>query len=239
VFRFPPLMPFTKALLIALSATFVTAVLLTRVAGIPVVELLALLPGVGLHTAWQIFTYPLVGEPSSGGVISLLISIVFLWLMMAPFEARYGARHALQLCVVSTLASAFVFVPAALFLPAHPLVGPSPLFLGVIGAMAAGVPSDARLSFFGVLPMTPKTMVLVFLGFTVLMNIADGNFAAVPADAAAIGAGILFMRWHVLRPARARRPKKPANGRPKRAHGFRVIQGGNDEDDDDRPRYLN
>lgn len=237
MFRFPPLTPFTKKLLIALSATFVTAVLLTRIAAIPVVELLALLPGVGLHTTWQIFTYPLVGVPSSGGVISLLISVVFLWLMLAPYEARFGARAAFQLCVVATLASALVFIPASLFLPAAPLLGPSPLFLGVIGAVAASVPGEARLSFFGVLPMTPKVMVLIFLAFTALMNIADGNFAAVPADAAAIGAGILFHRNWLMRPARPKKPpKKPQNGR-RRNHGFKVIHGGSD--DDDRPRYLN
>ena len=238
VFRFPPLMPFTKKLLIALSATFVTALLLTRIAGLPVVELLALLPGVGVHTAWQVFTYPLVGSPSSAGVFSLLISLLFLWLMLSPYEARYGARASFQLCVASTLACALVFVPASLVLPAHAMVGPSPLFLGVIGAMAASVPSDARLSFFGVLPMTPRTMVLIFLGLTILLNIADGNFAAIPAEAAAIGVGILFQRRWLTRPVRTRPKKKPQNGRPRRAHGFRVIEGGG-EDDDDRPRYLN
>lgn len=251
VFRFPPLTPFTKKLLIALSATFVTALLLTRVAGIPVVQLLALLPageGLGIHTAWQLFTYPLVGVPSSGGVIGLIISLVFLWLMMAPFEARFGARTAAQLCIVATLASGLVFIPASMVLPAHALIGPSPLFLGVIGAMAASVPSNAQMSFFGVLPMTPKTLVLVFFGLTALMNIADGNFAGVAADAAAIGSGILFMRWWMNRLVRPDKPKKakPPNGggRGRRVRRFEVIEGGggtqdSDDGEDSRPRWLN
>lgn len=245
MFRFPPLLPFTKKLMITLAATFVAAVVLTRVAGIPVVELLALLPQPGIHTAWQLFTYPLVGVPSSGGVISLLISLLFLWLMMSPFEARFGGTITLQMCVVATLVSGLVYIPAALVLPAHPLLGPSPLFLGVIGAYAASMPRGAQLSFFGVIPMTPKVLVLIFLGLSALMNLADGNFAAIFADAAAIFAGIGFVRWWLARPVRPRTPKaekkKKNGGRRKRPSGWQVIEGGGegDDDDDDRPRYLN
>ena len=244
MFRFPPLLPFTKKLMITLAATFVAAVILTRVAGIPVVELQARLPQPRIHTARQLFTYPLVGVPSSGGVISLLISLLFLWLMMSPFEARFGGKITLQMCIVATIVAGLVYIPAALVLPAHPLLGPSPLFLGVIGAYSASMPRGAQLSFFGVLPMTPKVLVLVFLGLSALMNLADGNFAGIFADAAAIFAGIGFVRWWLARPVRPRTPKadkkKKGNGRRKRPSGWQVIQGGgDDDDDDDRPRYLN
>lgn len=246
VFRFPPLMPFTKKLLIALSATFVVAVLLESLGVLPVIRLLALHPGLGAGTAWQIFTHVLVEQPVGAGVLWFFVGMLFLWLMMSPFEARYGAKAAFQLAVVSTLAASVPFVlVTTLGLPAYPRMGPSPLFLGLIGALYASVPPGANLSFFGLLPMRPTVLVAVFLGLSVLQHMANGNWGGIFADAGAIAGGIGFVKLWLMRPVRPERPKaKPKeNGRARRVHHLEVIEGGgghaDDDDDESRPRWLN
>ncbi len=250
VFRFPPLTPYTKKLLIALGSTFVVAAVLSSLGVLPVVELLALHPGLGIGTAWQVLTYVLVEAPGSGGVLMFFIGLVFLWLMMAPFEARFGAKPAMHLTVVSTLAAAVPFVlVTTLGLPARgPLMGPFPLFLGLIGAMYASVPRGVTLSYFGLFPMRPGTLVAVVLGISVVQHLVNGDWGAIFADFGAVGGGVGYVRLWLARPARPKRKrpspeKKPTNGRARRVHHFKVIEGGGGSEDDDgedsRPRWLN
>src|SRR4051794_33266390 len=99
--------PFVRALLIALAALFVLTALLQNFAGVRVFEVLALNPTMlSVETAWQIVTHVLVVQPLPGSVVSLAFSLVFIWIILAPFEQRYGSDRAIQLSVVSAVAAA-------------------------------------------------------------------------------------------------------------------------------------
>ena len=117
MFAFPRLTPLVKALIIALVATFVgVAILDVWVFGeeaVPppaegvmpgVFGWLALSPSsVGIHTAWQLFTYPFATPPSSQVVFGFLIDLVFFWMFVSPFEERFGPRGVLTLCAAATI----------------------------------------------------------------------------------------------------------------------------------------
>jgi len=240
VFRFPPLTPFVKKLLIGLAATFVVTLLAEKLAGVPCFELLALAPTIGIYSAWQIFTYVLVYPPEPGSVLSLGIGLVFLWWMAGPFEQRFGATRTVQLLLVGTVAAGVTTLIAAQLLPSSITFGMSPFYMAIVAGYAISLPRNARLSFFGILPLKPMGIIWLFIGLSALMHIAADDWAGLMGDLAAVGAGVLFMKW-ILRPQRAKPKKKKKNG-SRRSHGFRVIEGGADDDDDDDggpPRYLN
>src|SRR5688500_744133 len=115
MFAIPRLTPFVKGLLIALIAIYV---------GVAVVDVwvltpsedagsrtlfgwLALTPGdLGIHTLWQIATYPWVEPPIPQAVIGFLIGLLFVWWMLSPFEERFGAHWVAKLCASATIAGA-------------------------------------------------------------------------------------------------------------------------------------
>ncbi len=60
MFRFPPLTPFVKKLLIVLFSAWIFQIILQNWAGVPIFEILALnTANPGLHTTWQLGTHVL------------------------------------------------------------------------------------------------------------------------------------------------------------------------------------
>ena len=241
MFRLPPLTPFVKKLLIGLLGAFVAQLVLEVWLGVPVSTLLALsTETVGVPTLWQLFTYVLVWPPSPSSVAWLLISLLFFWWMMAPFEQRHGAARTAQLCLVSTLSASVPALLAGLLWPSYPLFGSNVILIGVIGAFAASMPRDATISLFGLFPMRPVHLILLVIGWSLLGFLASKNLSGFVADLGALGGGMAFMRF-LMRPRRPKAPRPPKkNGRSRRSHGFRVIEGGGEssEDDDVPPRIL-
>jgi hypothetical protein len=78
--------------------------------------------------------------------------------------------------------------------------------------------------------MSARQFLWLLLGISVLMFLASKNQTQFIADLGAIGGGIGFVQW-MKRPRRA-----PGSKSKPKARGFKVIQGGND---DDRPKWLN
>ncbi len=219
MFRFPPMTPVVKVWLATTLAALVGLMIAHNFVGLDVVSLLALSSPVGVPTAWQVVTYPLAQPPTPQGLMGYLIGALFFWLVVAPFELRYGAKRLVQLLVVLTLAAAGGALLASLLAPGA-LYGFGPQLLGVIAAYAWAIRNQGQLSFFGVLPMKAIHLIGLCVALSLLQFLASRNVMAFAADLASVGAAIAFMARLERRP---RTPKKPKKG--DRGH-MRVIEGG-------------
>lgn len=233
MFAFPRLTPVVRLLLFVCGGSYLGTILLQQWAGVPVFQLLALRPrDVGIHTVWQLFTYVLVWPPDPGHVLSFLIAILFLWLMLAPFEERFGPRRTVQLAVVALLAAGVPALLVGQVAPAGPrqvLYGLQPILLGTLAAFAWSLRGRGRILFFGVIPMQALTVLYVALGISLLLFLTSKSWVGLAADLGAIGGGMGFVQW-MTRPPGRRRPTTPR--RPKGNH-FKVVRGGQDR------RWLN
>ncbi|MFW2388284.1 MAG: rhomboid family intramembrane serine protease [Polyangiales bacterium] len=232
MFRFPPLTAFVKILLIALFGAWFVQIILQNLAGVPIFELLALNTGQpGVETLWQLGTHVFAFPTGPQAVFSMLIMLVFLWWMLAPFEQRFGEKRTIQLCVAAALAAAVLALIVGLIVP-NPsrLYGAQAMLLGSIAAFAWSYRGQGRMSFFGVIDMKPVHIIYLVLALSLLMFITSGDAVALAADVGAIGGGMAFIEW-LRRPPGRRRPRK----RRKKKSDFDVVQGGRA----DEPRWLN
>jgi membrane associated rhomboid family serine protease len=214
VFRLPPLTPFVKKLLIALSTTFVVVAIVNRLV-YPVLELLWLETRVlSIATLWQVFTYVLVLPPTS--LFPLLLSLLFIWWILPPFEERYGPARVFQLALIGTLGSALLALLAGVLFPgsAAPVSGPGPITLAAMSAYAVLLPPYAEVSFFGVLPMKARQLLWVIFGFSLLGFLTSWSATHLASDIGAIGAGVAFVKFWMQKPPRRRtfdrKPGKPS-----------------------------
>ncbi len=231
MFRFPPLTPFVKKLLIALFAAYLGQIIVQNWVGVEVFSMLALdTTSLGPSTAWQVLTYVFAAPTTPNYVFSMLISCLFLWWMLAPFEQRFGPNRTLQLCLVATLGAAIpALVVGLLFSGERPLYGAEALLLGTIAAFSWSYRGQGRMSFFGVIDMKPEHIIWLVLGISFLIFLTSRDVIGLVADLGAVGAGIGFIEW-LRRPPGRRRVR-----RGKRSGGFRVISG----DRDSGPQWLN
>lgn len=236
MFRFPPFTPFVKKLLIALFGTYILQIILQNWVGAPMFDVFALNTSqLGFHTLWQIATYVFAAPTGPSYVFSMLITLLFLWLMLAPFEQRFGEKRSIQLCVVAAMGSAFLALFVGALLPSvQALFGAGALVLGTLAAFAWSYRGQGRLSFFGVIDLKPMHIIYLVLGLSVLMFITSGNAVNLAADLGAVGGGMGFIEW-LRRPPRRRRRRKKKSPRKKRGSDFSVITGGRE----DQPRWLN
>ena len=235
MFRFPPLTPFVKKLLIALLGAWILQILLQNWGGVPIFQALALSTSrLGVHTLWQLGTHVFAAPTGPQYVFSMLITLVFLWWMLAPFELRFGQRRTIQLCVVAALASAFAAILVGVFLSSpQPLFGGQAILLGSIAAFAWSYRGQGRMSFFGVIDMKPVHIIYLVLALSALMFITSGDGVSFAADLGAIGGGVGFIEW-LRRPPKARRRRRPRK-RKKPKGRLGVVEGGRNEE----PRWLN
>jgi membrane associated rhomboid family serine protease len=225
VFRLPPLTPFVKTLLITLASVFVFTAVAQNFLGIPVIGLFALNTKVlSVATVWQVFTNVIVQSPTA--VFPLFLNLLFIWLILPPFEERYGRARVLQLALIATVCSSLLALVVGQLVPqysAH-LEGPGPVTLAAISAYAVLLPPHAEVSFFGVLPMQSKHLLWVVVGLSLLGFLTSLNATSLASDIGAIAGGIAFVKWWMQKPPRRRTfTKRPAK--------LRVVG----RDDDSRP----
>jgi hypothetical protein len=221
----PRLSAVVKKLLIVLLFAYIAQLVLDGWLGVQIGALLAMQPG-GL-ALWQLVTYVLVDR---GHPIMFLIGLLFLWWALSPFEIGYGPRRTLQLAAtVIVSASVPAYLLGLIIAPAPPLYGSSPIWFGAIAA-TTWLHRDQQIALFGAMQMSARQFLWLLLGISVLMFLASKNQTQFIADLGAISGGVGFVRW-MKRP----RPAPSSKSKPK-SRGFKVIQGGND---DDRPKWLN
>jgi len=223
--------PLVRGLLITLVGLFVVGAVLENFMQTPVTELLMLEPR--LLTLWtpiQVLTHVWVVPPVRGAVMSLLLSLLFMWLIVAPFEERYGKHRVIELTVLATVCSAVPALLVGQLMPgfAGPLAGPQTITLCAMSAYAMLLPPHAEVSFFGLFQLKPQHLLLVVVGFSVLDFLTTRNAASLAADLGVIGGGIAFVRWWMQRPP----PRKS-----RKQGKLRVIHG---KDEGSGPkRWLN
>ncbi len=237
MFRLPPLTPFIRALLISLVALFVLEAVLQNFLDVPVFQLLALNPmALSLQTVWQVFTHVLIVPAQPGFIFSLLLSLLFIWWIMAPFEARYGRTRVMQLSVVAALSAAAGAILAAQVAPGFSslVFGPQAITLAGMCAYAMLLPPHAELSFFGMFQMRPMQLIYIVLGLSILSFLTSKNAAQLAADLGAIGGGIGFAKIWMLR---APRRKTFGGGKPKKksSPALKLVK----REDEDPNRWLN
>jgi membrane associated rhomboid family serine protease len=224
VFRMPPLTPFVRVLLIALFGAFIAAALLENFLGVPVVRHLALNPlSISPLTALQVVTYPLVVPTRD--LFPLLISLLFLWLILAPFEERYGLGRTVQLALAATLAAALSALAVGRLLPemvAGSMAGPQWITLAAVSAYAVLLPPYAEVNFFGVFPMRAKYLLGLVVGFSVLGFITHPDAAALGADLGAIGSALGFVKWWMQKPP----PRSGGGQKRKGGPSLRLVKEG-------------
>jgi len=220
-----------KKLLIALFGAWILQILLQNWAGVPIFEVLALNTAhLGVSTLWQLATHVLAFPTGPQALFSMLLSLVFLWWMLAPFEQRFGEKRTIQLCVIAVLASAALALIVGLLVPSpRPLYGAQAMLLGSIAAFAWSYRGQGRMSFFGVIDMKPVHIIYLVLALSALMFMLSGDAVALAADVGAIGGGMGFIEW-LRRPPRRRRKKK----RQKKG-SLDLVRGGRN----DGPEWLN
>lgn len=232
MFRLPPLTPYVRVMLIALLTIFVLAAILENFAGIPVVAWLELETQlITPLTPLQLLTHVWVMRPDPNAVFWLALSCYFLWLIFAPFEARYGQRRAIELTLVAAVSAGIPALATGLLAPrfAAPLAGPQTVTLCAICAYAALLPRHAEVSFFG-WSLTPRHLLWVILGFSFIGFVTSRNAAALAADLGAIAGGMAFVKYWMQRPP-PRRSVKKGGGR------LHVVRS--DKDEPGPGRWLN
>lgn len=234
MFRAPPLTPVVKQLLIALLALLVTQAILQLWVGLPVVRWIALNAGdPGIHWAWQAFTHVTLVLPQGGDVLNLVLSLLFLWWALAPFEQRFGGQRVAQLCVAAALSAALPAMLLGLALGQSSLIGgPGAITITAIAAYVATLPPYSEVSFFGVLPMRPKHLIWLLVGFGLLSFLLTKDVVQLGAHLGSIGGGMAFVRW-MRRPPRKRIFKRGAKKKRSRAP-LRLVQ-----DEGDERKWLN
>lgn len=232
MFSVPPLTPVVRQLIITLFGAFVLELILENFAGIHIISLLALDPvHLGPASILQLVSYVLVEDPR--GIGSMLIGLFFMWLIMSPFESTFGKRHTLELALAGTLGASVSVVIAAFVWPITPymLFGSYPIAYAGMAAMTQ-VMRGGRMLFFGVVPMTPRQLLWVLAGFSVLQYLASRDHLMLIGSLGAMGAGIGYVKY-MARP--------PRSSKPKRTSSLRVLRGGGmgKPGDSDRPKWLN
>jgi len=229
----PPLTPLVKKLIIGLLVAFVLELILQNFLHVNIIGALALDPvNLGPLTLVQLVSYVFIEGPQP---LSFLIGLFFMWLILSPFEVTFGSRHTLELVLCGTIAAALAVIVVAFIAPTpgYMFFGSHPIAYAGMAAMTQVVRSG-RIMFFGVLPMTSQTLLLVLGGLSLLQFLATKDHLMLAGSLGAMAAGIGYVKY-MARAPRTPRSKRPATPR------FRVLRGGGggSDGDSDRPKWLN
>jgi membrane associated rhomboid family serine protease len=236
----PPLTPLVKKLIVGLLAAFVLELVLQNFAGINVIGLLSLDPNnLGLLTPLRLVTYVFIEDPRQ--VMSMLINLVFMWLILSPFEVTFGSRPTLELALCGTVVAGLTVILVAQLapVPGYMFFGSHPIAYAGMAAMTQVI-RGGRIMFFGIVPMTSQTLLLVLGGLSLLQFLATKDHLMLTGSLGAMAAGIGYVRY-MARPPRASKPRR--SGNDPRGPRFRVLRGGgggsSSDGDSDRPKWLN
>ena len=228
----PPLTLLTKIVLGVIFGTFAALALAESATSLPLAAVLALdTHTLGVHTAWQFFAWPLVIPFADRAILDVALAMFFAYLIVAPFDARYGPRNTLKLlgwCALSAgvaaiaaeLLLSLVFTRAGELLTGSSSV-PSPVLWGLLVGGLFASPGD-RVMIFGRFEAKRWQIllgVLVFSIFPVVRTLGQ-LVADFFATWGAVGAAILWARVYGApqRPTRKAPPKRPGH--------LKLVRGG-------------
>lgn len=230
---FPPLLPATRNLLVVLVTAFVVYTLLMAGLDLPANHWLGLGAAPSIAWAWQWATHWMVVGSDPGVVTRVLLSMFFLYLVGAQYEALAGARHTYGITAASVVGAAVGIMATAWITPGPPFGDFAATYAMMAGLAVRVGPRPVRFLGF---PPTSAWAPVVLFGVLALFQALWSRFAPVfGAYAGAVLAGYAYERAVTLRAGQRRKSGRAGSmgGR-----SFRVIEGGR-SDDERPPRYWN
>jgi membrane associated rhomboid family serine protease len=154
-----------------------------------VAEHLALIPRRALGPEpWQLVTSAFL-HPNLASLLSVLVTF---WLFGGVVESEMGPKRLWLILLVSTVAGSLasaalgrVIAPDSVIAGAHPA---SMAMLAAFGALFR----NEQLSPLGMQPVRGTTLALIFIGISVVIYIADGNWLGLAGALAGAGVGWLL-----------------------------------------------
>lgn len=216
----PPLTQFTKLVMALILGAFVLLAVVEGVTKLPLAAVLALdTQALGVHTAWQFFAWPFVIPFHDRAILDAALALFFAYLIVAPFDARYGARNALVLMACSALGASIAALGGGLLLglvlgrAGDPLYGSAPVLWGVLVGGLFASPGD-RVMVFGRFEAQRWHILLVVLVFSIFPVLRTGGemLAGFLGTWGAVGAAILWARFHAAPRSPKRKPPAKRSG---------------------------
>lgn len=230
----PTLLPGTRNVLIVTLVVFVAYVVLARGMELPLAGWLAISPMPSIGWTWQWATHWMVSD-DGGGAFRKLIELAIVYLMGSQYESMAGAKRLYGLFAFGVIGAALGIFATIWITPLGPY-GDAALTSALICALAVrSAGREVTVPFLG--NTSPWLFVVVFAAVALLDAIYLHFVPVFASYAGACAAAWVFERF-----VRFEGAKKKASTPPPSARGrsrFRVIEGGGQGSDDERPKYLN
>lgn len=191
----PPWTRWVKRLTIAHAVGYVLWLILGRWGASPVVATeMVLVPQQVLDGhLWQLVGYILPLESP----LSLFFNALMLWMFGGELESRWGGRRFLTFYFGVAIGGSALLTLLALALPAVgalPVIGPGGLMLGLLVAWGI-IYAERQISFFGLIPLKGKHLLLLSLAIDALTAFASQPMAFLIHAFAAMVAALLVVFW--------------------------------------------
>jgi len=223
-----------KIMLIVYAAVYILELIGEQWLGLQLYGLLALSPPKsGLFHYWQLITHPVIHPP--GSPIGFLIDCLVFYFFAGTVEAALGTRRFLRLYILAAVGAAVAgLIFGALTRPGIPFAGMMPSLLAMIVVFGLLNP-EATVLFMFVLPIKAKYISYGTVIVTALTFLARTNVHG------AYHLGGIALAWLYFRSptqwldADWWRWKYFEYTQKKRRSRFSVIDGGNEENKDNKP----
>ncbi|RTL40017.1 MAG: rhomboid family intramembrane serine protease [Burkholderiales bacterium] len=189
----PPLLPVTKAFMLACVGFFCLLELLPGFG-----PLLALWPlNSGMFMPWQVITHVLLHRD----VLHLAVNMFGLWMFGSELERVWGGRRYALILLAATLSTASVvlllsWVTASL----TPSIGASGALFGLLLSYAMLFPNRIILPLIPPIPMKVKYFVAIFGGLELILGFNSSSGLAHFAHLGGmLGAWLLIRHWRTPR----------------------------------------
>ncbi len=140
---------------------------------------------------WRFFSYQFI----HAGLLHIFFNMLALYFFGRQIENWWGSKRFLAFYLLCGVCGAFIytalwFIPGLLGSPAEmPLVGASGSVFGILVASAVLFPRQQVMLLFPPIPMTMRTMAMIFLGIAVLSVVVGAGNAG--GEAAHLGGALL------------------------------------------------
>lgn len=206
-FQQPRLGKGVKGLLYAIGICFILQLSFMQFGGIPIHEIFGFSPASFLSgRIWQIFTYPFL----HGSLMHILFNALFIYMLGAEFERRWGTKKFLKYYFVCAIGGAvlqtFVWALALIFnlgfadsLGHIPVIGASGAIYGLFMAFGLLYGNTYVLVFF-LIPMKAKHFVMLLTTIAIVSAVfysdsGSGGGVAHLVHLGGLFTGFLYLRW--------------------------------------------
>ncbi len=147
---------------------------------------------------WQLLTFPFALYAPEGFTFSWLMSLVFsgflLWFITTTLIAKHRLLKTSLAVLLTTLITAGICLAILILSGYNGLVlGPSPLIYSLLVIWLLSEP-HLKVALFGLIPIEPKTILLLFFGLDIISHLANERYMQILADASGVIAGVIVAK---------------------------------------------